>query len=115
VSRCLSFARETGYRERGVKMSMQSLNQLVARSIIDPGVVQAFAAGQIGEVLSDLDFSPEMRARLAGLKAETWAEYAVLAYRVVRAAAQPVARIQLPSPAEGLLPDEARVSKRRVA
>jgi len=96
-------------------MSMQSLNQLVARSIIDPGVVQAFGAGHIGDILSDLDFSSELRGRLSELKAETWAEYAVMAYRVIRAAAQPAVRIQLPSPAEGLLPSQVRADKRHVA
>ena len=73
-------------------MSMQSLNQLVARSIIDPGVVHAFAAGNLGDILSDLDFAPELQTRLCELRAETWAEFSVLAYRVVRAEAQPVAR-----------------------
>lgn len=96
-------------------MSMQSLNQLVARSIIDPGVVQAFNGGRIGDILSDLDFSSDLRGRLCELRAETWAEYAVMAYRVVRAAVQPVALIQLPSPAEGLLPSQARADKRHVA
>jgi hypothetical protein len=96
-------------------MSMQALNQLVARSIVDPGVVQAFAAGRISDVLSDLDFTADLRGRLAQVNAETWAEYAVLAYRLVRAEVQIPARIELPSPAEGLLPKEDRVNKRHVA
>ncbi|MEW6569028.1 MAG: hypothetical protein AB1449_12855 [Chloroflexota bacterium] len=94
---------------------MQALNQLVARSIVDPGVVQAFSSGKIGDVLADLEFSPEMRGRLVDLKAGTWAEFAVMAYRLVRAAAQPVTRIQLPSPAEGLVPSETQANKRHVA
>lgn len=96
-------------------MSMQALNQLVARSIVDPGVVQAFSSGKIGDVLADLDFSPEMRGRLVDLSASTWAEFAIMAYRLVRATAQPATRIQLPSPAEGLVPSEAKASKRQVA
>lgn len=96
-------------------MSMQALNQLVARSIIDPAVVQAFSAGRIGDILADLDFSPEMRATLGDLHASTWAEFAIMAYRLVKAAAQPVVRIELPSPAEGLLPTQARADKRQVA
>lgn len=96
-------------------MSMQALNQLVARSIVDPGIMQAFSAGKLGDVLADLDFNPEMRGRLAALSASTWAEFAIMAYRLVKAAAQPETRIQLPSPAEGLVPDEARNSKRQVA
>jgi len=35
-------------------MSMQALNQLVARSIVDPTVVQAFRSGRIGDVLDEL-------------------------------------------------------------
>ncbi len=94
---------------------MQSLNQLVARSIIDPGVVQAFHAGRIGEVLSELEFSPEMRADLVDLRAETWAEFAVLAYRAVRAASLPVRRIELPSPAEGLLANPSQSDEQQAA
>lgn len=96
-------------------MSMQSLNQLVARSIVDPGIVQAFLAGRVGDILADLDFSPEMQASLVDLRASTWAEFTIMAYRLVKAAAQPVARIELPSPAEGLLRSEAKANKRQVA
>jgi hypothetical protein len=96
-------------------MSMQSLNQLVARSILDAGVVQAFRDGRITDVLAELEFTPEMRADLGGIQAETWAEFSVLAYRIVRAAAQPVQRIELPSPAEGLVPDRQRASKQQAA
>lgn len=96
-------------------MSMQALNQLVARSIIDPGVVQAFSSGRIGDVLAELEFSPEMRGRLVDLKAASWSEFAVMAYRVVRAAAQPASRIQLPSPVEGLIPSEKQADQRHVA
>jgi cobalamin biosynthesis Co2+ chelatase CbiK len=91
-------------------MSMQALNRLVARSIIDPTVLHAFGSGHIGEVLSDLDFSPEMRRTLSGLEAESWAEFAVQAYRVVKAAEQPAVRVELPSPLEGLI--EERDTKR---
>jgi hypothetical protein len=96
-------------------MSMQSLNQLVARSIIDPGVVQAFHAGRIGEVLSELEFTPQMRADLVDLQAESWAEFAVLAYRAVRAAELPVRRIELPSPAEGLLSAQSDADEQQAA
>lgn len=83
-------------------MSMQALNHLVARSIIDPSVTSAFAAGDIDPVLCDLGFSAELRASLLSLKAESWAEFAVLAYRAVRSAESPAVRFQLPSPLEGL-------------
>ncbi len=85
-------------------MSMKALNQLVARSIIDPAIVQAFSSGHIGDVISDLDLSPELVSELSSLEAETWAEFAVLAYRTVKAAEMDEITIDLPSPAEGLFP-----------
>lgn len=97
-------------------MSMLALNQLVARSIVDPVIVQSFSAGRIADVLSDLDFSPEVRTQLSSLNAETWTEYAVLAYRTVKAAQPVQARIDLPSPAEGLMRrDEDQIGKEQVA
>lgn len=96
-------------------MSMETLNKLVARSIIDPGVVQAFTAGRIGDVISELDFSAELCDRLSDIEAESWAEYAVLAYRYVKAAEEREVRIQLPSPLEGLLPDEKRAEDEQAA
>jgi hypothetical protein len=97
------------------KMSMQALNQLVARSIIDPAIVQAFSSGRISEVISDLDFAPEVHTKLSELKAGTWAEFAVLAYRTVKAAEQVETRIELPSPVEGLLDDQDQANKEQVA
>jgi len=96
-------------------MSMHALNQLVARSIIDPGVVQAFSAGRIGEILAEFDFGEELRRWLSSLEATTWAEYAVLAFRAVKAAEVPAVRIQLPSPAEGLLINRSRSEEEQVA
>ena len=96
-------------------MSMQALNQLVARSIIDPNVVQAFSAGRMEEVISELDFSNDIHKRLAHLEAKSWAEYAVLAYRYVKAAEEAAVRIQLPSPLEGLLPGQDRAEDEQAA
>ena len=87
-------------------MSMQALNQLVARSIVDPTVVQSFRSGRIGDVLDELEFTPDMRAQLEGIESDSWAEFAVISYRFVKAAEMPAPRIELPSPAEGLFPDE---------
>jgi len=92
-------------------MSMKALNQLVARSIIDPSVVNAFSYGDIGAVLSDLDFSSDMRVRLEHLEAGSWAEFATLAYRLVKAAEETVRHVQLPSPLEGLLPGDVRADE----
>lgn len=96
-------------------MSMQALNQLVARSITDPKVVQSFRAGRIGEVLHELDFSPDLRTQLEGIESDSWAEFAVLSYRTVKAAEVVEPRIQLPSPAEGLFPDAAESDQEQVA
>ena len=96
-------------------MSMQALNQLVARSIIDPGVVHAFSAGRIGDVITDLKFSDDMREHLTKLEAESWAEYSVRAYRFVKAAEEATVRIKLPSPLAGLLPDRGKAKGEQVA
>jgi hypothetical protein len=96
-------------------MSMQSLNHLVARSIVDPSVMSAFAAGDIDPILCDLGFSAELRASLASLKAESWAEFAVLAYRAVQAAETPAVRFQLPSPLEGLRSSTDLIGREQVA
>lgn len=96
-------------------MSMQALNHLVARSIVDPSVVSAFGAGDLDPILCDLGFSGELRASLSGLKAESWVEFAVMAYRTVRAAEMPVDRFQLPSPLEGLRPNTDIVGREHVA
>lgn len=96
-------------------MTMQALNQLVARSITDPAVVQSFGAGRVGDILADLDFSADLRERLSGLKASSWAEYAVLAYRVVKATERATVRVELPSPVEGLLPEQRKSGEERVA
>ncbi len=96
-------------------MSMQALNQLVARSITDPTVVQSFRAGRIGEVLHELDFSPDLRTQLEGIESDSWAEFAVLSYRTVKAAETVEPRIQLPSPAEGLFPTASDSDQEQVA
>ena len=96
-------------------MSMQALNQLVARSIIDPSIVQAFSTDRFEEILGDLDFSSELKSKLASLTANTWAEFSIMAYRLVQAAESVQPRIQLPSPAEGLLLDGTSRDKEQVA
>jgi hypothetical protein len=96
-------------------MSMQALNQLVARSIIDPSIVQNFTEGTISGVLNELDFTHELREKLSQLSADTWAEFAVLAYRVVKSAEKVPTAIVLPSPAEGLVVDKGQVDKEQVA
>ena len=96
-------------------MSMQALNHLVARSIVDPSVVISFNTGRISDVLSECEFTPEMRANLAQLEANSFAEYAMYAYRIVRAAEQAEAGIRMPSPLEGLLPHDGQADQEQVA
>jgi hypothetical protein len=96
-------------------MSMQALNQLVARSIVEPNIVKSFASGQIDDLIADFEFSPELRKRLGTLEAGTFAEFTLLAYRVVKAAEVPARRIELPSPAEGLLEDTTQSDSEQVA
>jgi hypothetical protein len=94
---------------------MQALNHLVARSIVDPSVVISFNAGRINDVLSECDFAPEMRANLAQLEANSFAEYAMYAYRLVKAAEQAEVGIRMPSPMEGLLTSDSQADKEQVA
>ncbi len=96
-------------------MSMQALNQLVARSIIDPSVVHNFSAGTIVDVLGELDFTNELCEKLGKVKADTWAEFAVIAYRIVKSEERVPSPIELPSPAEGLVSKETQVGKEQVA
>ena len=96
-------------------MSMQVLNQLVARSITDPSIVHAFSEGQIGEVIADLDFSTEIKTELNNLSADTWAEFSVMAYRLVKVHEPVRPIIDLPSPAEGLISKDTQREKEQVA
>jgi len=47
-----------------------------------------------------------MRLSLTGIEAGSWTEFAVQAYRTVKAAEKPAVRIELPSPVEGLMQDQ---------
>ncbi len=96
-------------------MSMQALNHLVARSIVDPSIVVSYNAGRIADVLTEFEFTPEMRSSLTQLQADTFTEYAMFAYRVVKAAAEAETRIKMPSPLEGILPSADRSDREQVA
>ncbi|MGA9533228.1 MAG: hypothetical protein WBR18_10975 [Anaerolineales bacterium] len=97
-------------------MSMQALNKLVARSIIDPSVMQSFTDGSFAMVLEDFDFSAELKTRLTSIDAPTFAEFSILAYRTVKAVEEAqTPRIELPSPLEGLLDDRDQASGEQVA
>lgn len=96
-------------------MSMQALNQLVARSIIDPMILKTFDSGQIDEVLEELNFNPMLRQRLCNLQADSFTEFSLLAYRIVKATEESVRRIALPSPAEGLLDNRNTSDREQVA
>jgi hypothetical protein len=89
-------------------MTVQALNQLLGRSTIEPAILEAFEAGRIDELLGHYGFAPEMRKRLGRLEAETFAEFALLAYRVVQEAEQVDELATLPSPTEGLRPGQRR-------
>jgi hypothetical protein len=85
---------------------MQSLNQLVARSIIDPGIVQAFASGSVSEILKDMELTPELRSDLGQLQANSFVEFAIKAYRIVKASETELLNIDLPSPVVGLVSNQ---------
>jgi hypothetical protein len=95
---------------------MQSLNNLVARSIIDPGVVHSFGEGKLKTILDDMEFSAALRDELVGITASSWTDFAVQAYRVVKAAeAAAETHVQLPSPLEGLTRDASWNDQEQVA
>ena len=96
-------------------MSMQALNQLVARSIIDPAILKMYESDQIEGVLAELHFSPTLRKRLSSLEAENFAEFSLLAYRVVKASEESARRVELPSPAEGVLHARDNSDREQVA
>lgn len=97
-------------------MSMQALNKLVARSIVDPQMVQAINRGDITSVLEDFDFSAELKTRLGTLEAVNFTEFSILAYRTVKAVEEAqTPRIELPSPLEGLTDDRDQASGEQVA
>lgn len=96
-------------------MSMKALNQLVARSIIDPNVVNAFNAGNIGAVISDFDFSNRLVSLLGEVEAGSFAEFSVQAYRLVKEAELANETNRLPSPLEGLLSDGDAAANEQVA
>ncbi len=96
-------------------MSMQSLNKLVARSIIDPGIVQAFASGSMSEILNEMDLSPELRSTLGQLEATSFVEFAIKAYRIVKASEARMLEIDLPSPMVGLIPDRDCIEDNQAA
>jgi len=84
-------------------MSMQALNLLLGRSTIDPSIEQAFVEGRIGDLLAAYGFAPELRAALGELKAETFREFASLAYQAVSGIVGAGAQDGVPSPLEGLI------------
>lgn len=84
-------------------MSMQALNLLLGRSTIDPSIEQAFVEGRIGDLLAAYGFAPELRAALGELKAETFREFASLAYQAVSGIGGAAAQDAGPSPLEGLI------------
>ncbi|MBN1266234.1 MAG: hypothetical protein JXA25_12120, partial [Anaerolineales bacterium] len=65
--------------------------------------VHLFGEGKIQTILDDMEFSPAMRDELVGISAVNWTDFAVQAYRIVKAAdAATEQHIALPSPLEGL-------------
>lgn len=82
-------------------MSMQALNRLLGRSTIDPTIEQAFLDGRIEELLTECGFAPELRSTLGELKAETFREFASLAYQSVSGTGAGL-QAAIPSPLEGL-------------
>jgi hypothetical protein len=88
-------------------MSLRSLNRFLGRSKVDPNVEKAFEARQIEQLLAEYKFSSELFETLSEVKAESFDEFALLAYQIVSAAEEPDGKDDFPWPAEGLPRDDA--------
>lgn len=96
-------------------MTMQALNHLVARSIIDPSIVEMFSDGQLTEAMEGLDFTVATRTYLSELEVESWADFAIQAYRYVKESEEKLPLIELPSPLEGIVESDAARGDEQVA
>ena len=83
-------------------MSMKALNHLLGRSAIDPTIKEAFEEGRILELLAEYEFAPALWAELTALRAEDFADYAALAYRIVHDFEAAQESLRVPSPLMGL-------------
>ena len=96
-------------------MSLKALNQLLGRSTIDPSVIEAYEEGRIDDLLTEYDFSPEIRRELRLAETDNFNQFAELAYQVVEAFTEASFRMQIPSPTEGLQPEELQADEEQVA
>ena len=83
-------------------MTIRSLNHMLGRSKIDPTVEKAFDDRQIEKLLTEFSFSGDLIETLSELHADSFDEYALLAYQVVSAAGDPDGQDDYPWPSEGL-------------
>jgi len=83
-------------------MTIRSLNHLLGRSKIDPTVEQAFDDSQIEKLLTEFSFSSDLIETLSELKADSFDEYARLAYQIVSVTEDPDGQDGFPWPSEGL-------------
>jgi hypothetical protein len=65
-------------------------------------VEQAFEDSQIEKLLREFNFSSELIETLSELKADSFDEYALLAYQIVSAVEDPDGKDGFPWPSEGL-------------
>lgn len=83
-------------------MSMKSLNYLLGRSAIDPAVKRAFEEGRILDLLAEYEFAPALWNDLMALEADSFSDYAALAYRLVQEYERLQEDLRVPSPLVGL-------------
>ena len=88
-------------------MSLRSLNRFLGRSKVDPNVEKAFEDRQIDRLIAEYNFSSELFEKLSEVKADSFEEYALLAYQIVSAGEEPDVKDDIPWPAEGLPSDVA--------
>ena len=96
-------------------MSLKALNQLLGRSTIDPTVIEAYEEGRIDDLLAEYNFSPEIRRELRLAETDDFNQFAEFAYQVVEAFTEAGCRMQIPSPTEGLQPEQIPADEEQVA
>jgi hypothetical protein len=93
-------------------MSVQPLHQFFGRSVVDPGVREAFDAGSITSVLRQCGFANEAAEELGALPAESFDQFLVALYHSVLAKANRQMSSARPLPTTDLAHDPQAREKR---
>ncbi len=76
---------------------------------------QAFQDGRIAELLAEYDFTQKLRQTLSLLDAETFEDFSLLAYSVIRESEESKDQVDFPWPSNGLRKNGNHSAKKQVA